>query len=149
MKHELTKEQKERFDRLIKAVEKGITYKDAPVFFDIETWLDRRRPNTINGDGVYEANECGTVACIHGHALIEFEKEIGIAAGVGVAGGHPRRNKVARLLGVSDSAYVYLCMPPDDLLHVPVTREHAVEAIKHLKYNGRMSHMVWEAIVNG
>ena len=151
MKHELTKEQKERFDRLIKAVEKGIEYQGDPVLFDIETWLDRYPYIDVpedRDDYIYKANECGTVACIHGHACIEFEKILGVAASAVNVGGFKHRKAVAELLGVSSHEYTNLCLGPhlDNRL---VTREHAVEAIKHLKYNGRISEMVWESIVNG
>ena len=153
MKHELTEEQKERFNRLIKAVEKGIEYKGDPVLFDLEIWIERHTKgklhhNTLK-DGVFLSSECGTVACIHGHACIEFEKEIGIDACAGAVGGFNRRATVAILLGVPSKEYTNLCLGPLSLDPELVTREHAVEAIKHLKYNGRMSDMRWEAIVNG
>ena len=153
MKHKLTKEQKGYFDRLIKAVEEGISYKDEPVFFDIETWLDRGPYMDIAKDAddqVYKGSECGTVACIHGHALIEFETIPGVAASVGVNGGIKRRQAVAELLGVPSHEYTNLCLGPVDIESrgLLVTRKHAVEAIKYLRDNGRMSEMVWTAIVN-
>ena len=148
MKHELTEIQKHRFDRLIKAVGGGVEYKDKPVFFDIAMWFKHYGRSIqcayVGDDQVFAARDCGTVACIHGHAMIEFANELGRSPEV-----MPRTLPVANLLGVSHHEYSNLCMPPDTVQCKGVTRKHAVEAIKHLKYNGRMNYIVWESIVNG